>query len=149
RVEMSETDRIAVLRIIDAAANRAAEGARVVEDYLRFAVDDRFLTNDCKQWRHTLQEALTRLAPADLHAARETQHDVGTSLTTPSEQTRVDVNAVAAASFGRVEQAVRSLEEYGKIIDPALAAQFEELRYAWYTLERAAAIGNESARRLD
>ena len=28
-------------RILDAAANRAGEGLRVIEDYLRFALDDR------------------------------------------------------------------------------------------------------------
>ena len=31
-------------RILDAAANRAAEGLRVVEDYVRFVLDDRHLT---------------------------------------------------------------------------------------------------------
>ena len=37
-------DKIATLRVLDAAANRAREGLRVVEDYVRFVLDDRHLT---------------------------------------------------------------------------------------------------------
>ncbi len=35
----------ALLRVLDAAANRAREGLRVVEDYVRFVLDDRHLTD--------------------------------------------------------------------------------------------------------
>ncbi|MGO9113211.1 MAG: hypothetical protein ACLP9L_28590 [Thermoguttaceae bacterium] len=31
---------MALLRILDAAANRAREGLRVIEDWVRFALDD-------------------------------------------------------------------------------------------------------------
>ena len=48
------TEQTAVWRILDAAANRAGEGLRVIEDYARFALDDRFLTAECKTLRHEL-----------------------------------------------------------------------------------------------
>jgi thiamine-phosphate pyrophosphorylase len=53
-----------------------------------------------------------------------------------------------AASFKRVEQAFRSLEEYGKILDPQFGARFEQLRYRTYTLERATDLTRTSAERL-
>jgi thiamine-phosphate pyrophosphorylase len=137
------------LRILDAAANRATEGLRVVEDYLRFVLDDRHLTSLAKQLRHDLAAATARIPPIDRHSARDTHSDVGTNLSTPDESRRADLAAVAAASFKRVEQALRSLEEYSKLIDPSLAAGFESLRYETYTLERAADLTADSVRRLE
>lgn len=142
-------DETATIRILDAAANRAAEGLRVVEDYLRFALDDRHLTSVAKQLRHELTEAVTRIPTAERHAARDTLSDVGTVLSTPSESSRSDLAAVVAASFKRVQQSLRSLEECSKLLDASLSTVFESLRYRCYTLEKAADLTAESLRRLD
>ncbi len=141
-------ERIATLRIIDAAANRAGEGLRVVEDYLRFALDDRHLTETCKSLRHALTEALGEIPASERHAARETQQDVGTDIRLAEEQTRTSSAAVVGASFKRVEQALRSLEEYSKTDWPTAAAHLEQLRYRAYTLERAVDITRTSLQRL-
>ncbi len=61
---------IAILRILDAAANRAREGLRVVEDYVRFACDDRHLTEQLKRLRHELANAMSRLPAGHCLAAR-------------------------------------------------------------------------------
>ena len=45
-------------RILDASANRAREGLRVVEDYARFALGDPMLTRRIKDVRHRLGEAI-------------------------------------------------------------------------------------------
>jgi thiamine-phosphate pyrophosphorylase len=137
-----------LFRILDAAANRAAEGLRVVEDYVRFVLDDRCLTEATKQLRHDLVAAVQRLPRAERHAARETLADVGTSVTTSSEAKREDVAAVVEASLKRVEEALRSLEEYGKVLDAAFAAAIVGLRYRTYTLERAIDITRISMERL-
>jgi thiamine-phosphate pyrophosphorylase len=137
-----------VLRILDAAANRAREGLRVVEDYLRFVLDDRFLTETAKQLRHDLVVEIKRIPPSDLLASRETQADVGIALTTAAESARADMAGVLAANFARLQESLRSLEEYGKLIDPAMAAGFKQIRYRVYTLERAVAITRQSVERL-
>ena len=142
------TDQIAALRILDAAANRAGEGLRVVEDYLRFALDDSHLTGECKRLRHDLMAVLSAIPSRDRHAARETIRDVGTEVSTSAEGVRANPAAVAAASFKRTEQALRSLEEYAKVVAPDLAGRFERLRYAVYTLERAADLTRDSLERL-
>ena len=76
-VAASSSQPIGVLRIIDAAANRAGEGLRAVEDYVSFVLDDRHLTELAKQLRHDLAAALARVPAADRHSARETTADVG------------------------------------------------------------------------
>jgi thiamine-phosphate pyrophosphorylase len=136
------------LRILDAAANRAREGLRVIEDFLRFVLDDRFLTATTKQLRHDLVTEIKKIPAADLLASRETQADVGTGLTSAAEAVRGDTADVLAANFGRLEESLRSLEEYGKLIDPAMAAGFKQIRYRIYTLERAVEITRQSAGRL-
>ncbi len=137
-----------VLRAVDAAANRAAEGLRVVEDYVRFVLDDRHLTEVCKHLRHRLADVLSGVAAADRHTMRDTQGDVGTTIGTSAEGSRPDAWSVCSASFHRTEQALRSLEEYGKVLDPELAARIEALRYETYTLERAACVTRTSVERL-
>ncbi len=143
-----EQDRIATLRVIDAAANRAGEGLRVIEDYLRFALDDRHLTSVCKSIRHELTETLRAFPSSLRHAARDTRGDVGTDVSLPAEQSRSDSDAVLEANFKRVEQSLRSLEEYSKIAAPLAAAAFEQLRYRVYTLERALDLTRTNLERL-
>jgi thiamine-phosphate pyrophosphorylase len=126
-----------ILRILDASANRAAEGLRVVEDFCRFALDDRHLTTLIKEIRHDLAVALATLPREYRHAMRETQADVGTSISTSAENQRVDATAVCEASCERVKQSLRSLEEFSKVTSPEAASKFESLRYRFYTLEKA------------
>jgi thiamine-phosphate pyrophosphorylase len=137
------------LRIIDASVNRASEGLRVVDDFVRFVLDDLFLTNETKSLRHDLASVTTAISSADRHAARDTAHDVGTELTTRSEQERSSVWDVCLANLRRTEQSLRSLEEYGKLTDPAFAKSMESLRYRLYTLEKAIDVGRSSRDRLE
>jgi thiamine-phosphate pyrophosphorylase len=134
--------------LLDAAANRAREGFRVIEDYLRFVLDDRFLTEMAKNLRHEFTAEIKKIPSAALLASRETQADVGTDLTAAAEARRADLGEVLSANFGRLQESLRSLEEYGKLIDAAMAAQFKQIRYRSYTLQRAVEITRQSAERL-
>ncbi len=136
------------LRILDAAANRAREGLRVLEDYVRFILDDAHLSSRFKNWRHQLSHALQSIAPHRLLAARETEQDVGTQIRTLTETRRESVQAVVQANFKRVEEAARTLEEFCKILSPDLGQQLGQLRYQIYTLEKAVLQTHFSRERL-
>jgi thiamine-phosphate pyrophosphorylase len=136
------------LRVLDAAANRAREGLRVAEDFVRFVLDDRHLTEQCKQLRHDLTALLGQMPGEKFLAARETRSDVGTTLATPSEEHRSDAAEVLSANFARLQESLRSLEEFGKLIDPLWAAEIKQLRYRSYTLHRAVEITRNSIKRL-
>jgi thiamine-phosphate pyrophosphorylase len=137
-----------VLRILDAEANRATEGLRVIEDHLRFILEDRNLTELARQMRHRLVTVLRPLEREGRLTARAADTDVGAMLATPEQSRREELADVAAASFKRVQQALRSLEEYVKLIDPGMAAEIEPLRFQIYTLERAVGITRDSLGRL-
>jgi thiamine-phosphate pyrophosphorylase len=142
------TARLDAARLLDACANRAREGLRVVEDYCRFVLDDACLTGELKRLRHDLTAALAGLPATDLLEARETQRDVGAAVSTEAEGRRDSLADVARASWKRLQEALRSLEEYGKTLGPDLGKALEQLRYRTYTLERAAGIGEMARERL-
>lgn len=148
-VPLHQDMKLSTLRILDAALNRASEGLRVVEDFVRFALDDPFLTRQTKSLRHELAAAATAIPAANRHAARETTADVGTRISTESEGIRGDAWDVCAASLKRAEQALRSLEEYGKLHDGDFAGRCEAIRYRLYSLEKAIDVGRTSRERLD
>ncbi|MBY0522863.1 MAG: thiamine phosphate synthase [Gemmataceae bacterium] len=141
-------DAIATARILDAVANRAREALRVVEDFCRFVLDDAFLSGELKRLRHDLTTSLTELPASLLLEARETQHDVGTAIFTTDEHHRASLLSVAQANFKRLEEALRSLEEFGKLRGPELGRTLEQLRYRTYTLERVVLLGSDARRRL-
>jgi thiamine-phosphate pyrophosphorylase len=131
-----QSDAVDLGRILDASANRAREGLRVVEDFVRFALDEPMLTRRLKDVRHRLAEALRGFDPQLLIGSRDTREDVGTHIMTAAEQTRENPRAVLAANFRRTTEALRSLEEYSKLVDVWLSGRFEVLRYDLYTLEK-------------
>lgn len=125
------------LRMIDAAANRAREGLRVVEDFTRFHLNDAHLSRELKECRHRLAAALQTVDSRSLLKLRDTPGDVGTAIETQAESRRESPLQVAAANFKRVQEALRSLEEFGKTISAEIGRQCETLRYRLYTLEQA------------
>jgi thiamine-phosphate pyrophosphorylase len=141
-------ERVQTDRILDANANRAREALRVLEDYCRFALDDAFLSRELKNLRHELTANLKQISGLDFLEARETLHDVGTAHSTPAEQQRYSLSEVAQANAKRLQEALRSLEEFGKLRDPSLGQILEKLRYRSYTLEKAIMTGNAARLRL-
>lgn len=128
---------LATFRILDANANRAREGLRVIEEYLRFCRCHGELATRCKSLRHRLQASLDQLPRQWLIQARDAQSDVARHTRLDSEDQRESIEQVAAASFQRVFQALRALEEYGKVVDPSFGSHCKQLRYDCYGLEKA------------
>ena len=128
---------VRVDRILDAAANRCREGLRVVEDFVRFVLDDAHLSRLLKGHRHQLAAALDLLPTDRILAARDTAGDVGTGIQTQAEQHREHAVDVVRANCKRVEESLRTLEEYSKTVNADAAVRFEQLRYGFYTIEQA------------
>ena len=123
-------------RIVDANANRAREALRVLDDYARFVLDDAVLTERFKTLRHELAAAVALLNPALLLSCRDVGGDVGTGIGLDGEYRRIAPSHVAEVNLKRLQEALRSLEEYGKILSGPFARAVERLRYETYNLER-------------
>ncbi len=139
---------IDVARILDANANRAREALRVLEDNARFHLDDAMLSGELKAVRHGLAQALSRLPVSMLIEARDALGDVGATVSTKSEYERQSLRDVVEANAKRLQEALRCLEEYGKILHPDFGAAIETLRYRSYTIERSLLIGGAALGRL-
>lgn len=131
-------------RLIDAAANRAREAVRVIEDFARFMLDDPALTRQLKVFRHEFQSALDFLPIHARLEARDTEQDVGTEIEGAGEYRRRTIHDVLAANFSRLQESLRSLEEFAKLHDPESGRRFERLRYRCYTLHKIVALAETS-----
>lgn len=121
----------ALYRILDANLDRAREGLRVIEEWCRFGLEDVALTEQCKHWR----QELAQWHHPQLRSARNTPDDPGTDLTHPQEAVRNSIEQVLQVNFARVEEALRVLEEYGKVYQSEMAIAVKQMRYEVYTLE--------------
>ncbi|GAA4427242.1 thiamine phosphate synthase [Bremerella cremea] len=127
---------ISLGRTLDAAANRASEGLRVIEDFVRYGQNDRFLTEQLKSLRHELDSTLQKFDRLASIQSRDTFGDVGTTIQGKLEHTRHGWSDLLTANFKRLQQALRSLEEHAKLIDGEAAASLERARYLSYSLEK-------------
>lgn len=135
-------------RLCDAAANRAAEALRVLEDVARFVLDDGHLTGLAKTLRHDVAAILAGPEFGGRIAFRNTPGDVGTTIVAETALQRRGVGDLVSANAARAAQALRSLQEAALVVAPAEASRFEQLRYRLYTLEQAAAVTTRARERL-
>ncbi len=125
-----------IYRIMDVNLNRASEGLRVIEDGIRFILDDSSLTKKVKELRHSLIKVIKVVPGFDekkLISCRNSEKDAGAEL---KEEGRGKVKELIRANFRRVQEAERSLEEFGKLLSPLLGQQFKKLRFRTYSLEK-------------
>ncbi|MDJ0580507.1 thiamine phosphate synthase [Crocosphaera sp.] len=122
---------LVISRILDANLDRAREGLRVVEEWCRLGLENSDWTDKCKQMRQEIAHWHT----SDLRKARDTSNDPGTSLSHPQEVIRENIEQLLQANLCRVQEALRVLEEYGKLYDPNMGNAFKKIRYQVYILE--------------
>lgn len=123
--------------LLDANLNRAREGLRVLEDCARFILCCTETTSRLKTVRHNLVEAELQLRTRHpLIQLRDVESDAGTSLTTANEQRRSNLRDIVTANCRRMQEAIRSLEEFGKLIDGQFSEACKQLRYQTYQTEQ-------------
>ena len=147
-VLIAPAEQVDLGRVLDASANRAREGLRVIEDYVRFALDDAMLTRRLKDVRHRVDQAVRGFGPDLLIDSRDVEGDVGAHVMSPPSAIRESPSAVLSANFKRAQEALRSLEEYAKLVDDWIAGRFEVARYDLYTLEKLVLTAISAARSL-
>ena len=133
----------AIYRILDANLDRAREGLRIVEEWCRFGLNNQQLAQECKQ----LRQELAQWHSIELRQARDTSADVGTELSHPQEEKRDGIHSLLQANICRVQEALRVLEEYGKLYEPQMSLICKQIRYRVYTLE-SSLLNDERIARL-
>jgi len=127
-----------IYRLIDANLNRLKEGLRVLEDILRFILEDEKITRQIKNLRHEITSCIKKSSFINLTSVldeRDTKNDVGKK-STSSELKRKSISEIALANAQRVKESVRVLEEFFKLYDLAAASSFKKIRYKIYNIEK-------------
>ena len=121
----------AIERLLDANLDRAREGLRVIEDWCRFGLERPDLVSRTKDFR----QRLGRCHLARYKLARHTATDPAAGMGHGAQAERQGAPAVVAANCGRVQEALRVLEEFGRSEAVPLAAEAAAIRYGLYDLE--------------
>ena len=120
-----------VAQLIDANLDRAREGLRTIEDWCRFGLKDKEKVVKIKDWRQLLGQQ-----HYDFYKrARSASNDKGAGLSHPAQQKRNNPKDVITANFGRVQEALRVLEEFTRTTHPELSHLSSKIRYEVYDLE--------------
>src|SRR4051812_14784541 len=115
-----------VWRLLDANTNRAREGLRVVEDTARFVLERADASDALRNMRHRLDE-LVREHYTTLLKSRDVETDPGReNVAVPHKE---GVPAVLASNFKRCEEALRAMEEYGRVVAPKAVSRVQALRF--------------------
>jgi thiamine-phosphate pyrophosphorylase len=132
-------------RIMDANCNRTREALRVIEDVLRFHIEDPGLSSSLKDLRHEVSAGCDTALKADLGGlrARNVASDPGRDSMTGSEASRADFREILISNFRRAQEGLRVLEETAKLVDTGLSRRFKRMRFTAYSLEKSCLLAVE------
>jgi thiamine-phosphate pyrophosphorylase len=133
---LPSADLLPVFRALDANCNRVREGLRVAEDVARFVLDDSSLLKRLKKIRHAVTAAEKSLFHSGRlrSLARDLQRDRGRGTPEKREKIRNNPQELLSANLKRAQEALRSLEEFSKLIRHDASARFKRLRYECYQI---------------
>ncbi len=146
---LSLAEEQSIYRILDASANRCREGLRVIEEFVRFHQEDEQNVRNIKKVRHQFSQVCLELDLEQAMQARDTPGDVGTKITLPTEISRQSLQDLVRANCSRVGEALRTLEEYSKLIAVEIPAQIEKIRYQFYSIEKQLLTDHSLQSRLE
>jgi len=130
-------DKKKVYRILDANLNRAREGIRVAEDIARLYLNNESLSKKFKSLRHRITRIAQESFETDkLLFFRDSKGDVGSKGMGKMEGKRKGIASVVHANLRRAQEALRVLEEMGKLVKKDSAEKFKRVRFRIYTLEK-------------
>lgn len=141
-------------RLVDASLNRLAEGLRYLEDVSRFLLNDVSLTKRLKSLRHILVTSDWQFQK-QLLESRNATGDVGIGIEIPdAADKKRDLMPSIVANARRVQEALRTLEEFSKVTSfpTHLSPQkLEQARFDLYTIEKellARLLRQDKAKRI-
>ena len=101
----------------------------------RFYVEDGQIAARLKALRETIGGWETALGLDSAVGGRDSEADPGRRISGPRETARADVAGVVRANMKRAEEAVRVLEEFGKLEGSLRVSDYKEMRYTLYSAE--------------
>ncbi len=124
-----EDQRIA--QIVDVNLDRAREGLRVLEDWARFALGRKDLVKSFKNFRQILGKHHLKV----YKESRNFIKDTSAGLSHPEQFKRNEASSIISSNAGRVQEALRVIEEFTRDHNQNLCKISSDIRYEIYNLE--------------
>lgn len=121
-----------IFRIIDANANRVKEGLRVIEEYARFCLENKTVMQNIRDVRHSLDNLFNDIYKNMINA-RDIKNDHGKEFV---DGKRDNIKNLLIANCKRVQEGLRVLEEYLKLVDIKIGLDFKSIRFKMYEIEK-------------
>ena len=120
-----------VFQIIDANLDRAREGLRVLEDWARFGLGASNYVTRIKNFRQVLGKNHLEI----YKQTRNYVEDKSKGLTHQEQFNRKTPQQIISSNAGRVQEALRVIEEFTRLNNHNLSKIASEIRYEIYNLE--------------
>ncbi|MBO8234283.1 thiamine phosphate synthase [Prochlorococcus marinus XMU1419] len=118
-------------QIIDANLDRAREGLRVLEDWARFGLGKEKYVKKIKNFRQILGKNHLEV----YKQSRNHINDKCKGLTHKEQFNRNTSDQIISSNSGRVQEALRVIEEFSRLHNHELSKIASEIRYEIYTIE--------------
>jgi len=127
----TNADNLRVYQIIDANLDRAREGLRVLEDWARFGLGKEKYVERIKNFRQILGKNHLEV----YKQSRNHIEDKCKGLTHQEQLNRKTSEQIISSNSGRVQEALRVIEEFSRQHNHELSKIAAEIRYEIYNLE--------------
>ena len=127
----TEAEDVRIYQIIDANLDRAREGLRVLEDWARFALGENDSVKKIKNFRQILGKNHLEV----YKQSRNFIEDECKGLTHQEQFKRNTPDQIISSNAGRVQEALRVIEEFSRQHNHELSKIAAEIRYEIYNLE--------------
>ena len=120
-----------IYQIIDANLDRSREGLRVLEDWARFGLGEEKYVERIKNFRQILGKNHLEI----YKQSRNYIEDKCKGLTHQEQINRKTSEEIISSNSGRVQEALRVIEEFSRLHNHELSKIASEIRYEIYTIE--------------
>ncbi len=127
----TNTEDFHIFQIIDANLDRAREGLRVIEDWARFGIGEEKFVERIKNFRQILGKNHLEV----YKQSRNYIEDQCKGMTHQEQIKRKTPEQIISSNAGRVQEALRVIEEFSRLHNHELSKIAAEIRYEIYTLE--------------
>ena len=128
---ITDAEDFRIYQIIDANLDRAREGLRVLEDWARFCLGENDIVSRIKNFRQILGKNHLEV----YKQSRNFIDDQCKGLTHQEQINRRSPNQIISSNAGRVQEALRVIEEFSRLHNYELSKVASEIRYEIYTIE--------------
>ena len=130
-INLKDVEDLRIHQIIDANLDRAREGLRVLEDWARFGLGENDYVPKIKNYRQILGRNHLEI----YKQSRNHIEDQCKGLTHKEQEKRSTPEQIISSNAGRIQEALRVIEEFSRLNNYELSKIASEIRYGVYTLE--------------